>query len=80
VARFLAAHPDWHLAGFKHPLTGETVTELQLLPQRDGVDGFYLAFAGKKSTGGLPLLKQLKLRLQPATKETLKLNCYGGAC
>jgi 16S rRNA (cytosine967-C5)-methyltransferase len=48
VARFLAAHPDWHLAGFKHPLTGETVTELQLLPQRDGVDGFYLALLERK--------------------------------
>ena len=47
VARFLAAHPDWHLAGFKHPLTGETVTELQLLPQRDGVDGFYLALLAR---------------------------------
>ena len=41
------AHPDWHLAGFKHPLTGETVTELQLLPQRDGVDGFYLALLAR---------------------------------
>lgn len=47
VAKFLAAHPEWHLAGFKHPVTGAEITELQLLPQRDGIDGFYLALLQK---------------------------------
>ena len=42
VAEFLAAHPEWHYAGFIHPLTGEAVEELQLLPQVDGIDGFYI--------------------------------------
>ena len=50
VAAFLAAHPDWQAAGFKHPLTGETVTALQLLPQQDGVDGFYLALLERRET------------------------------
>ena len=43
VRAFLQGHPDWRPAGFKHPLTGEELSSLQLLPQRDGVDGFYLA-------------------------------------
>lgn len=42
VEEFLAAHPEWQRAGFKHPLTGEVVDELQLLPQVDNVDGFYI--------------------------------------
>ena len=42
TSAFLAAHPDFEPAVFKHPLTGEEVSELQLLPQRDNVDGFYI--------------------------------------
>ena len=68
VARFLAAHPDWHLAGFKHPLTGETVTELQLLPQRDGVDGFYLALLERKAPA--PAASEEQTAAAPATKKT----------
>ena len=32
---------------FPHPLTGESVEELQLLPQRDGINGFYLCLFEK---------------------------------
>ncbi len=45
---FLAANPKFEYAGFKHPLTGETVNELQLLPQRDNVDGFYICAMRRK--------------------------------
>ncbi len=48
VQEFLAAHPNFEYAGFKHPLTGATVNELQLLPQRDGVDGFYICAMRRK--------------------------------
>ena len=48
VARFLARHKEWEQPGFSHPRTGETVKELQLLPQRDHVDGFYLTLLRKK--------------------------------
>ncbi len=48
TAAFLAENPDFELAGFKHPLTGETVSELQLLPQRDNVDGFYICVMQRK--------------------------------
>ena len=48
VERFLLQHKEWTQIGFKHPRTGETVKELQLLPQRDGVDGFYLTVLRKK--------------------------------
>lgn len=42
VQEFLASHPDWKVEPFAHPLTGEMVEELQLLPHVDGVDGFYI--------------------------------------
>jgi len=48
VAAFLKDHPEFAKAGFKHPLTGETVEELQLLPQRDDIDGFYICLMQKK--------------------------------
>ena len=48
TAAFLAAHPDFEPAVFKHPLTGEEVSELQLLPQRDNVDGFYICAMQRK--------------------------------
>ncbi len=48
TAAFLAANPDFEYAGFRHPQTGETVNELQLWPQRDNVDGFYICSMRRK--------------------------------
>ena len=48
TAGFLRDHPEWERVGFKHPLTGERVEELQLYPQHDGIDGFYLALLARK--------------------------------
>jgi 16S rRNA (cytosine967-C5)-methyltransferase len=45
---FLASHPGWEAAPFVHPRTGKTVEELQLYPQRDGVDGFYVTRLHRK--------------------------------
>ena len=42
IAAFMEKHPEWEFAGVKHPLTGEILDELQLLPQVDGIDGFYI--------------------------------------
>lgn len=42
VREFLDADDNFAYAGFKHPLTGEAVDELQLLPWADGIDGFYI--------------------------------------
>lgn len=47
VRAFLQDHPQWQRVAFKHPLTGEELNSLQLWPQRDGVDGFYLALLEK---------------------------------
>ena len=47
-AEFLENNPNWQYAGFQHPLTGETVDELQLLPQHDGTDGFYICALVRK--------------------------------
>ena len=43
VEEFLTNNKNFTLAGFKHPKTGEVVEELQLYPQIDGIEGFYLA-------------------------------------
>ena len=48
VEAFLQRHGEWKQPGFLHPRTGETVKELQLYPQRDGVDGFYLTLLQKE--------------------------------
>lgn len=48
VKAFLAANSEWEYAGFKHPVSGETVKELQLLPQVDGIDGFYICALKRK--------------------------------
>ena len=48
VEEFLAQHPEWQRVEFTHPLTGEQVQELQLLPQNDGIDGFYICKLMKK--------------------------------
>ena len=48
VEEFLTQHPEWQRVEFTHPLTGEQVQELQLLPQNDGIDGFYICKLMKK--------------------------------
>ena len=45
---FLENHPEFAPAAFPHPLTGEPVEELQILPQRDGINGFYLCLFEKR--------------------------------
>lgn len=45
---YLQRHREWKQPGFPHPRTGEMVKELQLYPQRDGVDGFYLTLLQKE--------------------------------
>ena len=47
IEEFLQARPEWQRVSFKHPLTGELVDELQLLPQNDGTDGFYICVLEK---------------------------------
>ena len=44
---FLLRHREWKQNGFAHPRTGEIVNELQLYPQRDRVDGFYITVLQK---------------------------------
>ena len=48
VSEFLNANTEFDYAGFRHPLTGETINELQLLPQCDNVDGFYICVMRRK--------------------------------
>lgn len=48
VEEFLANHPEWQRVPFVHPRTGEEVTELQLLPQVDEIDGFYICVLERK--------------------------------
>lgn len=50
VEEFLQAKPEWQRVPFKHPLTGELVDELQLLPQNDGTDGFYICVLEKRQS------------------------------
>jgi 16S rRNA (cytosine967-C5)-methyltransferase len=47
IEAFLQNHREWKQTGFAHPRTKKTVKELQLYPQRDGVDGFYLTVLQK---------------------------------
>ena len=47
IEAFLQNHWEWKQTGFAHPRTKKTVKELQLYPQRDGVDGFYLTLLQK---------------------------------
>lgn len=42
IEEFLTQNSRWRRVPLHHPLTGEAVEELQLLPQRDGIDGFYI--------------------------------------
>ena len=48
VEEFLAKHPEWQRVPFVHPRTGEKVAELQLLPQVDEIDGFYICVLERK--------------------------------
>lgn len=48
VAAFLEKHPEWTYAGVKHPLSGAMLDELQLLPQVDGIDGFFICALRRK--------------------------------
>ena len=48
IDNFLQNHREWKQAGFVHPRSKEVVKELQLYPQRDGVDGFYLTLLQKE--------------------------------
>ena len=43
AADFLKNNPNFKAVEFAHPVTGEKITELQLLPQKDKIDGFYIA-------------------------------------
>lgn len=45
---FLENHPEFAPVPFAHPRTGERVDELQILPQNDGINGFYLALFERK--------------------------------
>lgn len=42
VQTFLKLNKQYELAGFAHPKTGEIIKDLQILPQKDGIDGFYI--------------------------------------
>ena len=48
VEEFLAKHPEWQRVPFVHPRTGEETVELQLLPQVDEIDGFYICVLERK--------------------------------
>ena len=48
IVDFLAKHKDFEYAGITHPLTAVQSNELQLLPHRDRVDGFYICALRKK--------------------------------
>ena len=48
IEMFLQNHREWKQSGFVHPRFKEVVKELQLYPQRDGVDGFYLTLLKKE--------------------------------
>ena len=45
---FLENHPEFVPVPFSHPVTGESLEELQILPQRDGINGFYLCLFAKR--------------------------------
>ncbi len=49
IEEFLTQNDCWRRVPLRHPLTGETLEEMQLLPQRDGVDGFYICVLERKS-------------------------------
>ena len=48
IEEFLANNHEWQRVPFAHPLSGELVDELQLLPQIDNIDGFYICVLERK--------------------------------
>lgn len=48
IEEFLAKHKEWEREPIRHPLTGEMVEELQLLPHVDGCDGFFICALRRK--------------------------------
>lgn len=48
IEEFLAKHKEWEREYITHPITGKQVEELQLLPQVDGCDGFFICALRKK--------------------------------
>lgn len=48
IEEFLAKHSEWQRVPFNHPRTGVETEELQLLPQNDGIDGFYICVLERK--------------------------------
>lgn len=49
IEQFLADNPEWEYAKLRHPLTGDLLDELQLLPQHDNIDGFYICALKRKA-------------------------------
>lgn len=49
VKAFLASNNDFELVEFAHPKTGIMIKELQILPQNDGIDGFYISALRRKA-------------------------------
>ena len=49
VQAFLELNKQYELAGFAHPKTGENIKDLQILPQNDGIDGFYICALKRKA-------------------------------
>lgn len=49
IDTFLAKEAGWQRRTFKHPVTGSLVDELVILPQNDGIDGFYICVLEKGS-------------------------------
>lgn len=42
IEAFLTEAPEWRRTALSHPVSGELCSELQLLPQHDGIDGFFI--------------------------------------
>ena len=49
VRAFLDSNNDFELVEFAHPKTGIMIKELQILPQNDGIDGFYISALRRKA-------------------------------
>lgn len=49
VRAFLDSNSEFELVEFAHPKTGILTKELQILPQNDGIDGFYISALRRKA-------------------------------
>ena len=49
IEEFLAKNHEWQRVPFAHPISEEMVDELQILPQVDGIDGFYICVLEKRN-------------------------------